>query len=90
MSDVLQVLGAVLILVPFALAQFGGLEPRAYPYLALNLAGSALLAVLALLGQQWGFLLLEAVWALVSLWGILNRLRTGAPLPSPRAPRREL
>ena len=35
----------------------------------LNFVGSAVLAVLALLDEDWGFVLLEVVWALVSAWG---------------------
>jgi hypothetical protein len=41
-------------------------------YLALNLVGSGLLAVLAWHEEQ---LLLEGVWALVSLWGLIQVLR---------------
>ena len=71
----LQVCGALLLLVAYGLAQARVLEPDAYSYLLLNLAGSALLAVLAWRGEQWGFLLLEGVWALVALWGLGRRLR---------------
>ncbi|HEX5414742.1 MAG TPA: hypothetical protein VFZ25_03690 [Chloroflexota bacterium] len=74
MGQVLQILGALLVLAAFAGAQFQFLSPRSYRYLLLNLVGSAILAGLAYAGQQWGFLLLEGVWALVSLWGVLARL----------------
>jgi hypothetical protein len=57
----------------FALSQFGVLGQASYPYLALNAIGSGSLAILAVVSQQWGFLLLEGGWALVSLWGIVAR-----------------
>jgi hypothetical protein len=41
-------------------------------YLACNLIGSAVLAVLAWHEEQWGFLLLESVWAVISLWGLIQ------------------
>ena len=75
MGQWLQLLGALLILAAFVGAQFRFLHPLSYPYLLLNLIGSAVLAVLAYEGQQWGFLLLEVVWALVSFWGVLARAR---------------
>jgi len=72
MDQLVQVVGALLILSAFAAMQLGAMDPRSRVYLVLNLAGSAVLAVLALDERQWGFLLLETVWAAVSLWGLIQ------------------
>jgi hypothetical protein len=74
MSDILQILGAVLILGAFALLQFHRASQQSYPYLLLNLIGSTLLAVLVFLSHQWGLLLLEGAWALIALWGFIMRM----------------
>lgn len=66
----IQIVGALLILAAFAGIQFGWMQPEARLYLALNLFGSAILAVLAFIASQWGFVLLESVWAVVSAWGL--------------------
>lgn len=79
MDQVLQIIGALAILVAFGLSQFGKMDQRSYSYLILNLAGSALLGVLAFLASQWGFVLLEGTWALVSAWGLGVRLRGRHP-----------
>lgn len=75
MSEVLQILGAVLVLVPFAWSQFGSLPPASGAYLWLNLLGSSILALVALVHHQWGFLLLEGCWAVVAARGLLHTLR---------------
>jgi hypothetical protein len=75
MSQIVQVAGALLILIPFTAAQFDRMSPHAPSYLVLNLAGSLILTVLAALDSDWGFLLLEAVWAAVSAWSLAQLLR---------------
>ena len=69
----IQIAGAHAILAAFALAQIGALDARSRPSLALNLAGALVLAVEAYVEQQWGFLVLESAWSLVSAWGLLRR-----------------
>lgn len=71
MDQLVQIAGALLILAAYAASQLGAMDPRSRGYLALNLLGSAILAVLAWNQRQWGFLLLECVWAVVSLLGLV-------------------
>ena len=66
MSGLLQLAGSVVILAAFVAVQSGRAAPSSPITLAMNLVGSAVLAVLALVGRQWGFVLLEAAWAGVS------------------------
>jgi membrane-bound ClpP family serine protease len=79
MDQVVQVCGALLILIAFVAAQLGRVDPNAWSYLILNLVGSAVLTVDAYLGREWGFFLLEAVWALVSAYGIVRKTQGRAP-----------
>ena len=75
MDQAIQIVGALLILAAFTAVQLERMRPDSRVYLALNLVGSAILAVLALIGSQWGFVLLEGVWAIVSGWGLIVALR---------------
>jgi hypothetical protein len=70
--QIVQVVGALCVLAGFAAAQFGVLRLESVAYLALNLVGSSVLAALAALDAQLGFLLLEAVWAVVSAWSLVK------------------
>jgi hypothetical protein len=76
MEQALQLLGAVLILTAFIGAQTKRMAPGSRIYLVLNFVGSVILAVLAGVDADLGFLLLETVWALVSAWGLLRRVPT--------------
>jgi hypothetical protein len=67
MEQAVSIVGAVLILAAYAANQFGALDRSHRLYSALNLVGAAILAVIAWRAQQWGFVLLEGVWTLVSI-----------------------
>lgn len=72
MEQLVQIVGALLVLVGFTLAQLGRVDHHSGAYLIVNLVGSAMLAVDAVIGRQYGFLLLEGVWALLSAWGLIS------------------
>ena len=79
MRQVIGVVGALLILVPFTASQLGRLRTSSLGYQLMNLAGAVILTTVAILERQYGFILLEGVWALMSLVG-LRRVLAGLPI----------
>lgn len=78
MSQVIQVFGSVLVLIGFTLSQLGRLDASSRIYLVMNLSGSFILAVDAFIERQWGFLLLEGIWALISGISLTRKPRGAA------------
>jgi len=72
MEQAIQILGSLLILAAFVQAQRGKLSTDSRAYLVLNLIGSVILAILAAVGVQLGFLLLEFCWAVVSAHSLIR------------------
>ena len=78
---IVQVFGSLCVLVPFVLVQLGRLSSASRWYGWLNLTGSSLLAVEAAVGHDWGFLLLEGVWAAVSLHSLTKAAKAADKAP---------
>ena len=70
-----QLVGAALILLAYVSASKQRIRFDSVQFLALNTAGAAILAVVAAGNRDYGFLLLEAVWAWVSFRGLRRALR---------------
>lgn len=75
MVQLVSVVGAIAILAAYAANQFRWVEASTFVYTVPNLLGSGILAVIAVTEQQLGFVILEGVWALVSLWALVGLIR---------------
>jgi hypothetical protein len=77
--QVISVFRALAILGAYAANLLGWLGPANLSYSVANLIGSGLLTFIAIVDKQLGFILLEGMWALVSLWGMIYVLRGKPP-----------
>ena len=66
-DQIVSLIGAFLILVAFAANTFEWLDSRSNVYQVLNLLGASALTYTAVVGRQYGFIILEGTWAIVSL-----------------------
>jgi hypothetical protein len=82
MDQIVQLAGALFILSAFILAQMNRLAQESAVYLLLNFVGAGLLSVVALLDRDWGFVLLEVVWTLVSGAGLVRLVLRRREVPA--------
>jgi hypothetical protein len=64
--------GALLILIAYVGHQLSWIDARRPSYNVMNAAGSAILAWIALHPFQIGFVVLETVWVVISLWALFK------------------
>ena len=72
MIQIVSLVGSLLILAAYVAGQRGLMRPEQRTYVVLNFVGSVILTYVAIAEEQWGFLLLEGVWALVSGYTLLR------------------
>jgi hypothetical protein len=71
--QVISLIGAAMVLFAYAANQRGRLTREDMWYNVLNLVGSALLTIVAVIDRRVGFILLEGLWALLSIPPLLAR-----------------
>jgi hypothetical protein len=72
-SDIIASAGVGLILIAFLLNLAGTWSREAAPYLWLNLIGASLAAVASAIIGFFPFVVMEGVWAIAALAGLVRR-----------------
>ena len=78
MTQAISLLGCVVLLVGYGLLQRGVLTRTSAWFNVLNLVGSLLLLYVAIVDRRVGFIILEAVWAVLSVPPLLPRSKHAA------------
>ncbi len=73
--DWIGFLGISQILIAYFLNVSGFLSTKSYAFMLLNLVGAAMACMASILIAYWPFIILEGIWALVSLMSLLGKLK---------------
>lgn len=71
-SDYIGSLGVFLILLAYMLNVFNKIKSKDVSFILLNLFGASLACLASALMNYWPFIILEAVWALVSFLSLIK------------------
>ena len=73
--QIISLIGAFLILIPFAALSLKKMEAKSFSYNILNFIGALLLTITAFVNKQYGFILLESIWSVIGLIGLIKSLK---------------
>ena len=74
-TDLIGTVGVTLLLLAYFLNLFNIIKKENHLYLWLNLAGAGIACYASVLLSYMPFVILEAVWSMVSAVAIINKLR---------------
>jgi len=77
LADWIGFLGVFQILLAYYLNVTGRVTSRHLVFILLNLIGAAMACLASILINYLPFIVLEGIWALVSLYALLTRSRAG-------------
>jgi hypothetical protein len=75
LSETIGTIGVSLLLIAFALNLLKWLKADSIFYLGLNTLGASISMISALMIPFWPFVVLEGVWGLVSVVGLLRAFK---------------
>ncbi len=73
-TDWLGTIGVLQILLAYFLNVTGNISTKSLSFILLNLIGATMACIASILLWYWPFIVLEGVWALVSLYSFINYL----------------
>jgi hypothetical protein len=79
LADAAGLVGVVTIILAYAGAQLGRLDPVKAPSLMMNFGGACLIILSLLNSFNLSAFLMEAAWALVALFGLIRIAVRGRP-----------
>ena len=74
-TDIISTIGVALILVAFFLNTFKYVSDNSKLYFMLNITGGAFACYGSVLLNSWPFIILEGIWSLVALVGLIKSLK---------------
>ena len=72
LSDIIGIIGVSLILAAYFISVIRIKDPRGLMSYLLNALGAGIACYASILIEFWPFVILEAIWALVAIYGMVN------------------
>jgi hypothetical protein len=74
-NDIIGSIGVWLILFAYFLNTIGAIKKDKRVFYVMNIIGAALACYASFLIDYWPFVILEGVWTLVSIYGLMKAMR---------------